>query len=297
MIKTFFQTIISIKNSGNHKVLTILGIKIKFKRKLQFLPYFNSIYYNELAKKIHPKVFEKYKNCHSQDSVVLFATGPSAQYYQPINSAFHLAINSAVLHETIKFDYIFIHDNLVYDRHSKILRNSVAAKFCAFHTNIQNAIENNFSLNQIEDINADRFIISDPNIHNIDDNVIDVINPDIANGYIYDRGGGTVFSALQFLLYTNPKKIYLVGCDCNNDGYFFGNEKFGSNYLLPKTIRLWKEASYLINKMYRNTEIISVNPAGLKGLFKDVYTQSYIDTHPELLKENIEIINEEKVNA
>ena len=49
----------------------------------------------------------------------------------------------------------------------------------------------------------------------------------------------------------------------------------------------------IISNLYPKTEIISVNPVGLKGLFKDVYTQSYVDEHPELLNENIEILKPE----
>ena len=59
----------------------------------------------------------------------------------------------------------------------------------------------------------------------------------------------------------------------------------------------WLKIKDFINSNTLNIEIISVNPVGLKGLFRDVYTQSFVDAHPELLKENIEIINEEIINA
>lgn len=38
--------------------------------------------------------------------------------------------------------------------------------------------------------------------------------------------------------------------------------------------------------------MISVNPIGLKGIFKDAYTQAYVDEHPELLNNKIEILKE-----
>ena len=37
---------------------------------------------------------------------------------------------------------------------------------------------------------------------------------------------GTTFSALQFILHGNPKRIFLVGCDCSA-GYAYG----GDNYI------------------------------------------------------------------
>ena len=33
----------------------------------------------------------------------------------------------------------------------------------------------------------------------------------------------------------------------------------------------WKRLKLFANKLYPGTEIISVNPVGLKGLFKDIY--------------------------
>ena len=42
---------------------------------------------------------------------------------------------------------------------------------------------------------------------------------------------------------------------------------------------------------YPDMEIISVNPVGLKGMFHDVYTQSYLDAHPELSRSDFEILD------
>ena len=57
----------------------------------------------------------------------------------------------------------------------------------------------------------------------------------------------------------------------------------------------WDSFKQMVCRMYPNTPIISVNPVGLKGMFKDVYTQSYVDAHPELLKENIKILGGENL--
>ena len=73
---------------------------------------------------------------------------------------------------------------------------------------------------------------------------------------------------MQFALFTNPKRIYIVGCDCSS-GYFNEETKeIKPNKMLVKS---WKELKKFVEIYYPETEIISVNPVGLKGLFKDLY--------------------------
>lgn len=76
----------------------------------------------------------------------------------------------------------------------------------------------------------------------------------------------------------NQKKIYLVGCDASNNGYYYNNDL---NYLdLTRVLLGWNKIKEFKDIYYPNTEIISINPVGLKGLFdKDVYTKDgvYVD--------------------
>ena len=97
------------------------------------------------------------------------------------------------------------------------------------------------------------------------------------------------FPAIQFALYTYPKKIYLIGLDTTQMPNYFGID---NPYNTTQMIKGYKEFQKFAKIHYPDIEIISINPVGLKGIFKDVYTQSYVDEHPELLEENIEIINE-----
>ena len=95
-----------------------------------------------------------------------------------------------------------------------------------------------------------------------------------------------VFPAIQFALWTNAKRIYIVGCDCNQNGYFdnkiqqfpiLNGNKLDFNY--QGVITGWKKLKEFKYMYYTETEIISVNPVGLKGLFKDVYTKNYLTEH------------------
>ena len=84
-----------------------------------------------------------------------------------------------------------------------------------------------------------------------------------------------VFPAIQFALFTYPKKIYLVGCDTSRAGHFYDKPQTKSD-LHVQNVKI----GYALIKMfarlhYPDTEIISVNPVGLKGLFKEMYTENY----------------------
>jgi hypothetical protein len=90
-----------------------------------------------------------------------------------------------------------------------------------------------------------------------------------------------VHQAMQFILYTNPRHIYLVGCDCSIDTgkYFVGqrsealerqmNSALGQS-LKPLLLDGWARLKRFAQVNYPETEIISINPIGLKGLYIDV---------------------------
>ena len=87
--------------------------------------------------------------------------------------------------------------------------------------------------------------------------------------------GSSIFSAAYFALYTGVKKIYLVGCDCSNQGHWDDTEQTGNCMnILPRNWNTFKE---FVKTFYPDVEIISINPVGLTGLFDETYTQSYIN--------------------
>ncbi len=97
-------------------------------------------------------------------------------------------------------------------------------------------------------------------------------------------------AAMQILLYTGVKKIYLVGSDCTLttnkyaegsdsriperngkvSGYFY-EEKETKQIAEPHYIYWMIRMKEFISQNYPETEIVSVNPVGLKGLFTDIY--------------------------
>jgi len=87
---------------------------------------------------------------------------------------------------------------------------------------------------------------------------------------------------MQFILFTNPKKIYLVGIDCTSgknrhfsglspDNLLLRNENI--EIVCQNSIEEWKQLKEFVSIYYPEIEIISVNPVNLKGIFKDIYTK------------------------
>ena len=79
-----------------------------------------------------------------------------------------------------------------------------------------------------------------------------------------------------------------MGCDANLNGYFGGVNK--NKLCLDNVIHGWKKFKEFAETWYLETEIISINPVGLRGLFHDVYTESYLNKHPEIAETKPEIL-------
>lgn len=216
----------------------------------------------------HQKVFPKYKNINQGKDVVLIATGPSLNNFIPLNNAIYIGVNKAFQYDKIKFDYLFIQD---YSGQTKNYidkfvnyNQSYTKKFIGFlNKNLEPncIIPDKYSLYP----NVERYY----NIH-----------PTLKSNFTYDIATeplgdaySVVFPAMQFILWTNPKRIYLVGCDCNTNGQFYGNT---NNLAVNDVIDGWKKMKNFAKIYYPDTEIISINPVGLKGIFKDIYQDEEI---------------------
>ena len=108
--------------------------------------------------------------------------------------------------------------------------------------------------------------------------------------------GSIIFRAIHFALYTRPKTLFLVGCDCAANGHF-DETSDQLAHLTDIYVSEWLEGFRNVKKFaslhYPDTEIVSVNPVGLKGWFRDVYTESYLDAHPEIDKTGCELLRSE----
>ncbi len=252
------------------------------------------IYMNNLNLKsyaLHQKTFAEYKNAFAHKTVVLIATGGSAKYFQPIDNAIHVGVNRAYKLNQVTLDYLFASDWRGFTDIEDINKlNYPVKKFYGImpphllHKDDRSIlIPESVALRH----NAARFYIKDI----IDDKV-----PKCELTMTFDIAcqpltclGSIVHPAMQFILYTNPQTVFLVGCDTNRDPHFYGTDSNDLN--ITNTLHGWQAIKQFAEQYYPETQIISINPIGLRGLFQDVYTKEFLTDHPEISNDDVEILD------
>ena len=249
------------------------------------------------AQSIHQKTFASYRNAFEGRVVVIVCPGPTANYYTPIQNAIHVGINGAI-YLNIDLDYAFIQDNTINQPGNEKLTNDFlnydrnnCKKFIGIPPDKLrevNYVEWNM---QPVSVSAFKNHIS-PYIIKLYDYASDGLSAmpyDISYEPIANLSG-TVFSAMQFILYTNPKMIYLVGCDCSTGHAYDSNCPIfvPLDKLHPTR---WKIIKQYIDVYFPHIVVKSINPFNLKGLFRDVYTKSYIMSQPEMVSTNVDILD------
>ncbi|MGN1154362.1 MAG: glycosyltransferase [Candidatus Gastranaerophilaceae bacterium] len=220
----------------------------------------------ELAKKYHSETFKGYKNKFLGKDVIIVASGPSinkVDYSKFPEDAICVGVNKSFLNKNIKLDYLFVQD-LHPDQ--DLIDNYEGNNCQKFYALLPYRHLYNWNLRPITEdnllkANAKRFVL--------EENINGKIALDIETEPFGDFKS-TVFSIMQFILYTHPKRIYLLGCDCSMGGYAYGEHQA---YLDCDTvISNWAKFKHFAKTYYPDTEIISVNPVGLKGMFKEILT-------------------------
>ena len=227
---------------------------------------------------LHQKVFPKYKNINQGKDVVIVATGPTLNDYIPIKDAIHIGVNAACLQDKIKLDYLFVLDykNIKpYIKNVINYRKNECKKFCGIFMNHFDSL--NIPDNVAQQMNAERYYLS-YNAFDYDENYY----PDITISPL-PSFWSTTFQALVFALWTNPKRLYIVGCDNTFGKRYDGTKRTVDNHLLEQHIikidNGWKALKEFTQIYYPDIEIISINPVGLKGVFKDEYQKDTIKTN------------------
>lgn len=241
-----------------------------------------------IAANLHPKTFGEFKNCHNNQSIVLVGSGPTLNFYKhPIDGIKHCGLNKAFLYNKVKFDYLFAND------YGFLSNGDVTEEFINY--------KGNDCIKFLGDHNGKKdwqipesLCLKNTNCRRYKTNAWTYKSEFAFNIDTELIGNFCTISlqAMQFLLYTNPQKIYLVGIDTSNNGHFGGSEydetsRGGEdlNDLHNWAQRDWRYLKDFAKIYYPDTEIISVNPVGLRGLFKDVYTRSYVAENQELFAE------------
>jgi len=208
----------------------------------------------------HLATFGKYRAKYLGKTIVIVATGPTLNKYQPIADAIHIGVNRVYKRQDIELDHIFIQDKRGLKEDLDAInsyRPDNCIKFYGYNLSYPTFGIPEDELNKAK---AKRYFLGYETGSNH-------FYPDISK-CIISEWDSVVFSAVNFALFTMPDKIYLVGCDVSHDGYFDSSV----NVLNIKSVlEGWKKIKELQQNHYPNTEIISINPVGLKGMFTDEY--------------------------
>ena len=252
------KSLLSFKNNGSRKILNIAGLKIKWLDR-------NSTYQRMLnTQNLHSKVFTKYKNCCAGMDVVIVATGPSLKQFIPIKDAVYIGVNRAFEYDKVLFDYYFIFDNSMptpdYLPELNEYKGNNVKKFygiCSDSELLQCTISESDAIKA----GAERFYLYSVNSKKIP-------TYDISSEAFFNANS-VMFPAIQFALWTNPERIYIVGCDNNLSGYY--NSKCKNILKTNKIYEGFLKVKDFAEIFYPDTKIYSVNPVGLKGIFNDIY--------------------------
>jgi len=219
------------------------------------------------ARDINTKTFDKYRNCNKNREIVLLATGPTLNFYEPLPVVINLGVNTAVLYSKVKLDYLFVQDYFSIEKIIDKVIEYPCRKFFGTAGSRPHCLP--VWLADLPDVEEYSRYLGPFEYR--------TCHYDIRKAPLGDPGGTVAHSAFQFALWTYPKKIYIVGCDCNNSGHFDDKKTdLSPNYTI---LNGWKKLKEFQQVYYPDVEIISINPVGLKGLFKDTYTESYLEAN------------------
>lgn len=209
-------------------------------------------------------VFQEYRGIYEGKDIYIIGCGPTERFFNPIinSESIYIGINRAYKDERIPFDFLFAQDQMKEGMKDFLnYRESDCTKFLAIipHEDAEYRIcDCNIAMKK-----TIRYALAGERMGNIP---LDISVEPLADLC------GTVFSALQFALFTNPKHIFLVGFDCT-EGNEFKNSSMSYNYQLEG----WKSIKKYIETFKSPDLVISINPIGLKGFFNDVYTTEFVN--------------------
>lgn len=223
---------------------------------------------------LHQQTFSKFKGCNKWKNVAIVGAGPSLDKFIPIDNCLYVGLNSAVLFSKIKYDYLFTIDKAGLVKSLDQFCNYDCIKFVGDQNlgpkwQISESVVAKMKGDVLR-YKTDIGLFSNSGL------ALDIDSQPLGNFNTVS------LQALQFVLYTNPAKIYLVGIDCSNLGHFGNHDSISEcqsnlssrgedlNIWARQTMDAWCSAKDFVDQYYPDTEIISVNPVGLRGLFKDL---------------------------
>lgn len=216
--------------------------------------------------KTNTESFANFKDINAGKNIVLLATGPTASKYKMMSDALHIGVNTTPV-LNIPLDYYFAHDNRAFKKLSldKAISGCGGEAFIGRIAGRLAHLRSEININHRQWTNVHSYFVNCPCM--TEDLIRDICQHSLTDYY------SIVFAAVQFALFTNPSRIYLVGCDISGKLEHF-NET--SNVIVSHT-KYFKLGFGLLKRFveiyYPDVEMCSINPVGLRGLFEDYYTE------------------------
>ena len=216
----------------------------------------------------HKNAFAKYKNYFRGKDVAIIGSGPTLDMWEPFKDCIQMGVNSTFFSKKLNLDFLFFQDyDFNHFMHVKeVLKNRKDIKCNIFIGLHYNSKIEPVPLNEIEALNAKPYFFYEgvqfPEMYPWYF-TIDISKKPFIIYY------SSIFVALQFAVFTHPKRIFIVGCDCSSEGHcsdnlnsFDLNDPFTSKKceLLKKG---WERFNFFVSRLYSDIEIISVNPVGI----------------------------------
>lgn len=237
----------------------------------------NQMIYEEIVKAsiCNGEAFSEYKDYFKDQEVVLCGAGPSLYDYRIIANLPHIALNRAIQRKDIKYDFFIADDWEGIHWYADEIIHYPCTKFLGMHTEASSvSIPESF----IRDCNGKKFYTDLAMVH---DGFKSRFVCDIDKGSIGNMPNIALL-AMQIILFMRPKKIYLVGCDATSAGHYneanlekniiqYHNKMLSYAVSGDAVIKKWLELKEFKEIYYPDVEIVSINPKGLIGIFKDSY--------------------------
>lgn len=210
------------------------------------------------------KVFSKYKKCHENSEIAIIGTGPSLDRWTAPLGCVEMGVNSSFESKRVNLDYLFIQDysRKMFERLAGY-HNSKCKFFFGVHYLVPTIPEEMYNK-----YNAEKFYFYDwPKEMFPFDFTVDISSKP------FITYSSVIFVAAQFALYTHPRRLYIVGCDCSK-GHFSEHANINNSDIYGDTFMIegWRRFARFAEQVYPDVEIVCVNPVGLKGIFKNEIT-------------------------
>ena len=264
-----------------------------------FVQAFDNVYLSELKNDLevyltNSSIINKHKAFINKKDVIIFGSGSTVNNFMAddirCDDLVKIAVNSQIFDTRRKYDFFFASDYKVLKRREitpAFLLNKIndGVRVCLGRNihRYERWYKSGYYITDsyIEKLSGLADILYYTNIHS------EVISKSYTNILYSFYSIGHI--ALLFSILCRANRVYLVGFD-QGGNYADGTPRLNMEKTNLKAIDGFKRIRKIVKEFDLDTEIISINPVNMRGLFRDVYTDSYIKEFGNFAVENPQII-------